>query len=212
MNIARWYFDLISPYAYLHLKQFGQLPPDMRIEYVPILFAGLLAYWGQKGPAEIAPRRRYTCRQIAWLAQRLDIPFRMPPQHPFNPLHALRLLLVAEPTREHIEIAFDMVWKESRDLQSHDSLIELGNRLAIGDVEAALANARVKQQLRDNTDEAIRKGIFGVPTFLVDEAIFWGQDSLEMMLDYLRDPDIFDTPEMRHADTVPVGVSRRQHP
>lgn len=210
MRTARWYFDLISPYAYLHLKQFGRLPADMSVEYVPILFAGLLSHWGQKGPAEIAPKRRYTYRQIGWLAQHLGVPFRMPPQHPFNPLAALRLLVAAEPTRNHIEIAFDMVWKEGRDLQSNDSLAELGRRFGIGNIEAALADAGIKQRLRDNTNEAIGKGIFGVPTFLVDdETIFWGQDSLEMMLDYLRDPAIFDTPEMRNADNLPIGVSRR---
>jgi len=211
MNVARWYFDLISPYAYLHLKQFGRLPHDMEIEYVPVLFAGLLAHWGQKGPAEIAPKRRHTYRQVVWLARHLDIPFRMPPQHPFNPLHALRLLLAAGPTHEHAEIAFDMVWKEGRDLQSQSSLAELGRRLGIGDAEGELKDAAVKQRLRDNTDEAIRSGIFGVPTFLVDGEIFWGQDSLEMMLEYLRNPTVFNSPEMRQADSIPIGASRSEH-
>lgn len=207
---ARWYFDLISPYAYLHLKQFERLPAGMKVEFVPVLFAGLLARWGQKGPAEIAPKRRHTYRQIVWLAQHLDIPFRMPPQHPFNPLSALRLLLAAEPTRDHVEMAFDMVWNEGKDLQSHDSQVELGHRLGISDIEAALADPRIKQRLRDNTDEAIRLGVFGVPTFLIDGTLFWGQDSLEMMLEYLRDPAIFDTPEMRRVDSLPIGISRRQ--
>lgn len=208
MNVARWYFDLISPYAYLHLKQFGRLPADLQVEYVPCLFAGLLAHWGQKGPAEIAPKRRHTYRQVIWLAGHLDIPFRMPPQHPFNPLHALRLLLTAGPTRERIEIAFDMIWQEGRDLQSRDSWVELGRRLDIDDVEAALGDANVKQQLRSNTEEAARNGIFGVPTFLMDGEVFWGQDSLEMMLEYLRDPTAFDSPEMRRADSIPIGASR----
>lgn len=52
----KWYFDFISPYSYLHLKQFGRLPPDLEIEYVPILFAGVLKHYGHKGPAEIPPR------------------------------------------------------------------------------------------------------------------------------------------------------------
>lgn len=209
MNTARWYFDLISPYAYLHLKQFGRVPAGVSVEYVPVLFAGLLAHWGQKGPAEIAPKRRYTYRQVVWLAKHLDIPFRMPPQHPFNPLAALRLLIAAGPTQEHTEIAFDMIWKDGRDLQSHDSLIELGRRLGIADIEGAMKDSAVKQRLRDNTDEAIRNGVFGVPTFLIDGEVFWGQDSLEMMLEYLGNPALFGTPEMRRADSLPIGVSRR---
>lgn len=210
MTTARWYFDLISPYAYLHLKKFGQLPSDLDIEYVPILLAGLLGHWGQKGPAEIAPKRRYAYRQIVWSAKHQGIPLKMPPQHPFNPLHALRLLLGAQPTREHVEIAFDMVWMEGRDMQSHDALMDLGRRLDVEDVESVLTDVRIKQQLRDNTDEAIRHRVFGVPTFLIGEAMFWGQDSLEMMLDYLHDPGIFDTPEMRRVDSLPMGASRRE--
>jgi len=206
---ARWYFDLISPYAYLHLKQFGRLPPDMDIEHVPILFAGLLAHWGQKGPAEIVPKRRYAYRQIVWLAERLEIEFRMPPRHPFNPLPALRLLLAAGATGKHVEIAFDMIWKEGRDLQSRDSLAYLGYRFGIDDIEAVLADVRIKEQLRENTDDAIGNGIFGVPTFLVDGTPFWGQDSLEMMLDYLRNPAIFQTSEMRRVENLPLGASRR---
>ncbi|TAN03638.1 MAG: 2-hydroxychromene-2-carboxylate isomerase [Rhodanobacteraceae bacterium] len=209
MTTARWYFDPISPYAYLHLKKFGRLPPDLGIEYVPILLAGVLAHWGQKGPAEIVPKRRHAYRQTVWLARQLGIPLQMPPRHPFNSLHALRLLVAAGPTREHVETAFDMAWKDGRDLQSRDALLELGRRLRVEDVESALADAHIKQQLRDNTDEAIRKGVFGVPTFLIDQAMFWGQDSLEMMLDYLRDPGMFDTSEMRRVDSLPVGASRR---
>lgn len=210
MTTARWYFDLVSPYAYLHLKKFGQLPADLNIEYVPILLAGLLGHWGQKGPAEIAPKRRYAYRQIVWLAKHQGIPLQMPPQHPFNPLHALRLLVAAGPTRKHVEAAFEMVWKEGRDLQSRDELMALGQHLGVADVDSALTDAHIKQRLRDNTDEAIRNGVFGVPTFLVGAAMFWGQDSLEMMRDYLHDPGIFDTPEMRRLDSLPVGVRRRE--
>lgn len=210
MKTARWYFDLISPYAYLHLKQFPRVPADITVEYVPILFAGLLSHWGQKGPAEIAPKRRYTYRQVVWLARRLGISFRMPPQHPFNPLAALRLLVAAKPDRENIEIAFDMIWKEGRDLQSHDSLVELARRLRIGNGEDAMNDATVKQRLRDNTEEAIGNGVFGVPTFLIDGEIFWGQDSLDMMLDYFQDPTSFSSPEMRAVDNLPIGTSRRE--
>src|SRR5579863_1284424 len=114
---SRWYFDLISPFSYLHFKQFHRLPAGFEVDYVPVLFAGMLKHWEHKGPAEIPPKRTYTYRQVVWLAGHLGIPFTMPPAHPFNSLHGLRLLVAAGPTRQNVETVFDMVWKDSRGLQ-----------------------------------------------------------------------------------------------
>lgn len=207
---AFWYFDFISPFSYLHLKQFGRLPAALEIEYVPVLFAGLLKHWEHKGPAEIPAKRIYMYRQLIWLGQHFGIPFKMPPAHPFNPLSALRLLIASGPTREHVETAFDMVWKEGRDLMGSANLAELGQRLGVKDLNAAMADETVKAKLKANTEEAISKGVFGVPTFLIGDALFWGQDSLEMMLDYLKDPGLFDTAEMRRVRNLPQGVMRKE--
>jgi 2-hydroxychromene-2-carboxylate isomerase len=207
---ADWYFDLISPFSYLHLKQFGRLSADMEIEYVPVLFAGMLKHWENKGPAEVPPKRIYMYRQLTWLAGHLGIPFRMPPAHPFNSLHGLRLLTAAEPTRQNVETAFDMVWKEGRDLRDPKELEELARRLHIRDPQAALADERVKARLKANTEGALAKGVFGVPSFLLEDTLFWGQDSLEMMLDYLKDLKLFASTEMRRVSELPVGAQRRE--
>ncbi|HEY1992217.1 MAG TPA: 2-hydroxychromene-2-carboxylate isomerase [Gammaproteobacteria bacterium] len=207
---ATWYFDLISPYSYLHLKQFGRLPADLEVEYVPILFAGLLKHYGHKGPAEIPPKRVYIYRQLVWLAGRLGVPFRLPPAHPFNPIQALRLVLAAGPSREHVETAFGMVWQEGRDLQDPNTLEELARRLHIKDTRAVLSDERIKARLKANTDMAIAQGVFGVPSFRLGDSLFWGQDSLEMMLDYLRAPSGFDTDEMRRVLTLPEGTVRKE--
>lgn len=207
---ARWYFDLVSPFSYLHLKQFHKLPATLEIEYVPVLFAGILKHWEHKGPAEIPPKRAYTYKEVTWLGKHLGIPFKMPPSHPFNSLHALRLVIAAGPARWNVETAFDMIWKEGRDLQDAANLTELGKRLGMRDVQAAVTDEGVKGALKANTDDAIGKGVFGVPTFLVGGALFWGQDSLAMMLDYLKDPRLFDTQEMRRIAQLPVGAARRE--
>jgi len=200
---ARWYFDLISPFSYLHIMQFHKLPANLEIEYVPILFAGLLKHWEQKGPAEIPVKRIYTYRQVIWLTKRLGVPFKVPPSHPFNSLPALRLLIAAGPIQANVTTAFDMIWKEGRDLQDPKEIAELGRRLGIKDARAALADEAVKAELRANTDEAIGKGVFGVPTFVIGNMIFWGQDSLDMMLDYLSNPGLFNTAEIQRALTLP---------
>lgn len=207
---SQWYFDLISPFSYLHLKQFHRLPAGFEVEFVPVLFAGLLKHWENKGPAEVAPKRVYMYRQLNWLSGRLGIPFKMPPGHPFNSLHALRLVIAAGPVRQNVETAFDMIWKEGRDLQDSKEIAELGRRLHIEDVPAALADESVKAKLKTNTDAAIAKDVFGVPTFLLGKVPFWGQDSLDMMLDYLKAPGLFETPEMRRVHNLPVGTARRE--
>jgi 2-hydroxychromene-2-carboxylate isomerase len=95
-------------------------------------------------------------------------------------------------------------------MQDPARIEELAHRLHIQDMQAALADERVKSRLKTNTEDAIAKGVFGVPTFLMGERLFWGQDSLEMMLEYLKDPQLFDTPEMRRVSSLAVGAARRE--
>lgn len=84
-----WYFDFVSPYSYLGLHRLKDVKP--KINYKPVLFAGLLKHWGQKGPAEIPAKRKWTYRSCDWQARKLGLPFRFPAAHPFNPLPHLRL-------------------------------------------------------------------------------------------------------------------------
>ena len=87
---AEWFFDFISPYAYLQFHQLRRLPDDIDVRFRPVLFAGLLNHWGQLGPAEILAKKRHTFLLTRWRAQKLGLPFRPPPRHPFNPLTLLR--------------------------------------------------------------------------------------------------------------------------
>ena len=90
-----WVFDFISPYSYLSFQQLPALPAGTQLELVPVLFAGLLNHFGQLGPAEVAPKRRFTYRFVLWRARRMGLPLKVPPAHPFNPLSALRLAIAA---------------------------------------------------------------------------------------------------------------------
>ena len=92
MTEAKWYFDFISPFAYLQLARFSTLPGNLEITAVPVVFGGLLTHWGQLGPAEIPPKRRFVYRFFQWNADRLGVPFAMPPRHPYNPLPSLSAL------------------------------------------------------------------------------------------------------------------------
>jgi 2-hydroxychromene-2-carboxylate isomerase len=103
---ADWYFDVVSPYAYLQLMQFDRLPDDLEVTFKPVLFAGLLGHWEHKGPAEIPAKRRQTYRYCHWLAGKRGLPFRVPPRHPFNPLAILRLTVALGATRPVVEAVF----------------------------------------------------------------------------------------------------------
>ncbi len=203
-----WVFDLISPFAYLSLKQLPRLPSGTRLELVPVLFAGLLNHHGQVGPAEIVPKRRFTYRFVVWRARKMGVPLVMPPAHPFNPLTALRLVIAAGSDRRAVETAFDFIWGRGRDASDEASLADLARELGVANPQAALSDPAVKQTLRTNTDWAIERGVFGVPTFVIGEELFWGHDAFEMAQDYLRDPSAFDDEQMKRIDHLPVGVTR----
>ncbi len=205
-----WYFDVISPYAYLHLKRFAELPPDPEIDYVPVLFAGLLGHWGTKGPVEVSCRRVHTYRHCVWIAQSLGIPFRMPPRHPFNPLAPLRLLIALGATRSAVEAVFDFIWGEGRDTgQEWPALCER-LRLLPAEAERLTSDPAVKQRLVANTGRAIAAGVWGVPTFQVGDELFWGLDTLDWMNAYLADPTLHERGEMLRAAHAEVGAVRRE--
>jgi 2-hydroxychromene-2-carboxylate isomerase len=205
-----WVFDVISPFAYLSFKQLPQLPQPVEVEFMPVLFAGMLNHFGQKGPAEIDSKRRFTYRFALWRARKMGVAMRMPPNHPFNPIMALRLIVAAGSTQAAIDRVLDAVFLHGRDVADAGVIAELADALGVGEPASALQAPDVKQKLRANTDWAIQKGVFGVPTLVVDGEIFWGHDAFEMAADYLRDKTQFADADMRAIDTLPIGVMRNR--
>jgi 2-hydroxychromene-2-carboxylate isomerase len=203
-----WVFDVISPFAYLGFPQLSRLPAHVSVEFVPVLLAGLLQHFGQLGPAEIPSKRRFTYRFVLWRARQLGLPMRMPPAHPFNPLAALRLIIAAGSDRRAAGTVLDAVFREGRDVADPAVIAALARELGVADVQAALGDTTVKQRLRDNTAWASAQGVFGVPTLVIGNELFWGQDAFDMALEYLRHPDAFRDPRMQAADTLPVGATR----
>lgn len=208
---ADWYFDFISPFAYFQFARFHHLPPSLAVTCKPVLFAGLLGHWEHKGPAEIPEKRRHTYRYCKWFADRNGIAFTMPPVHPFNPLPALRLAVAQDGSREAIATIFDVIFGEGRDVASEEGWTMATERLGIDEAEALdrIADPTVKATLRANTEEALSKGVFGVPTFVVDGELFWGVDATEMLLDYVADPALFTTGDMARISNLPIGQARK---
>jgi 2-hydroxychromene-2-carboxylate isomerase len=205
---ADWYFDFISPYAYLQFHQLSRLPEDVELRLRPTLFAGLLNYWGQLGPAEIPEKKRHTFQLCRWRADRLNMPFKAPPRHPFNPLPTLRLAIATGATRESVGTIFDFLWAEGKDAQDADSLKILAERLGVHDLNAATSEEAVKIALRTNTEEACAAGVYGVPSFVIDGLTFWGDDMMEMMLEWLEDPNTLGDPESLRIANLPAAAVR----
>ena len=209
MHTADWYFDVISPFAYLQLARFDRLPDDLAITCRPILFAGLLGHWGQKGPAEIAAKRLHTYRYSQWRADREGVPLRYPPVHPFNPLKALRLCIARGSDVATVRAVFDHIWRDGIGIDSEAGWRALAERLGIDDADALVSAPEVKDALRRSTEEAIATGVYGIPTFRIGAELFWGDDATGMMLDYLADPNLFETGEYKRVSHLPVGTQRK---
>ncbi len=208
--MANWYFDFISPFAYLQWRSLGALREGLQLRSRPILFAALLDHHGHKGPAEIPEKRRFTFRFVQWQADRLGIPLCCPPAHPFNPLPALRLAIALGNSDAVIDAIFTHIWAEGHSAHQIAELAPLAERFAITDLAERLAAPAVKAELRRNTEQAIAEGVFGVPTTQVAGHLFWGLDATAMIGDWLEHPGLFDTPQMRRIDQLPAAIERRR--
>ena len=209
MGTARltWYFDYISPFAYLQLATQPALFERDDIELKPVVFGALLAHWGNKGPAEIPPKSVFTYRHVIYRARELGVALRFPRAIPFNPLGALRLTLALGCGIGIVRTVFDFVWREGR-LPS-DEWPELCERLGASDADALCNAPEIKAALRANGEAALAAGVFGVPTFAIDRQLFWGVDATPMLLAYLQDPALFDDPEMRRVSHLPAAAQRK---
>lgn len=207
------YFDYISPYAYLAWRALDTAQLPRRPTPVPVLFAGLLNASGGVGPAEVEPKRRYVFRDVARRARDVDLAFCAPPSHPFNPLLALRVTCAAlrvGPADALISALFDAVWATGCGAETQDQVRRALTGLEL-DVDGLLAAATLpetKAQLRANTDRAIDRGVFGVPTMVVDQELFWGADSLGHLRAHLLGAPPLPEPQLRAWDALGATAKR----
>lgn len=205
-----WWFDFISPYAYIALEQFHRLPANVEVRLRPVLFAGLLGKWGQLGPAEIPSKRLFTYQYSQWLADRRGVTMQFPDAHPFNPLPFLRLSIACGNSVQTNRTIFRSIWADGREVGTTEHLTALQEALAIEDIGATIDRQDVKDELRTNTDRATELGVFGVPTFTVDGHIFWGVDGFDFLLDYLADDELFRRASMERAANTRNGIHRKE--
>ncbi|RZL92333.1 MAG: 2-hydroxychromene-2-carboxylate isomerase [Variovorax sp.] len=206
MKHIDFYLDFISPYAYL---AFERLPEALEgvsysVRYKPLLLGALLKHHGQLGPAEVPPKREWTYRHVQWLGHANGIPIEMPATHPYNPLPHLRLSLATSTdgciSRQVAETIFRDVWRGGGEAGDASRLAALSARLTL---QSDPGSDAVKAQLKANTDEAVARGVFGVPAFAVDDRLIWGFDGLPMLRAAVLDDPWFEGPQWRTAGDRP---------
>jgi 2-hydroxychromene-2-carboxylate isomerase len=214
----RFYFDFISPYAFLAWQS---LPSFRRetgatIEIVPVLFAALLDHHGTKGPAEIPAKRTYVFKDANRKAEVMGFgPVVPPPAHPFNPLLALRLSSLPfddQAARERmIDAFFRATWGGEGGVDTPERVAAILERLGLP-ASRLIAEANAdenKLRLRAQTDAAIEAGVFGVPTLLVKGEVFWGVDAMPFAAARWAGHDVVDTLDLGQWSQLPASATRR---
>ena len=214
MTQIDFWFDPISPYAYLAFERLPEafVGVSYAVSYRPIVFAALLKAHAHKGPAEIEPKRAWTFRQVHWLAHRHGIAMATPARHPFNPIALSRLLWAsapegATPGRWACETVLRHVWRsDGADAEDPARIDALRATLA---PRSDPSSDPIKQRLRDATDTALARGVFGVPTIGIGARLFWGFDALDMAAALLKNDAWFDAPHWDREGAPRAGVHRR---
>jgi 2-hydroxychromene-2-carboxylate isomerase len=209
-----FYFDFLSPYAYIAWTQVHALaaraPQPRGVTVVPVLLGAILDAMGQKGPAEIPAKRLYAFKDAYRKARALGLPpLVLPPTHPFNPLVALRVASLARwggdetSRRRAVDELFAAAWRDGVGIETKEDVAAVLARAGFDGASLVEESQTpdAKERLRAQTAAAIAVGVFGVPTLLVDGEIFWGVDSLA-----------FAEAKLRGEDPAPTDTSTLERP
>jgi 2-hydroxychromene-2-carboxylate isomerase len=214
-----FFFDYVSHNAYLawHKAPAVAQRHGLRLTPVPVLFGAMLSHYRQVGPAELPAKSSWMLRNVLRKARLHGIPIAPPASHPFNPLLALRATCAIDDEAARIRVVdrvFRATWAEGRAVHEPEVvralLTELG--LPADAVLAAAAGEPAKQRLRENTEQALAQGLFGVPTLSARGELFWGFDDLEYLEMFLGGRDVLsaDRGELEAWMRVRPTVERRR--
>ncbi len=186
---VEFYFDFISPYSYLAYKKLKLLDTNnnVNIIYKPILLGGLHKLGGITAPAFNERKMKNMKNDCELVAKKNDIEFKWNDKFPINSLQLMRgyLTINDEIKNKFFDLCFDYYWKDNIDLSNIDNLESILKKCSIdkNNFFSDIKNDKVKEELKKLTNKAFEKDVFGAPTFIVNNKIFWGQDRLEYALE-----------------------------
>jgi 2-hydroxychromene-2-carboxylate isomerase len=217
-STIRFYFDYISTNAYLAWQVVPKLADQygMQVQPIPVLFAGLLEAHGQLGPAEVPVKAFWMWKNNLRKAAILGVPLKQPAFHPFNPLLALRVSsLDMEPHERFalIDALFNAVWAAQLHVSEPEVVVRVADQAGLPGtrlVEQAQSQP-AKDRLRSQTDAAIAAAVFGVPSMMVGDELFWGYDDLPYFERLLAGTDPLDAAAVPSLESAPrPSAMRRQ--
>ena len=184
-----FYFDFISPYSFLAHKEIRKIENKAKIKigYKPILLGGLHNLHGIKAPAFIPAKAKHMIRDCKLIAERNNVKFKFNSYFPIKSLNLMRGVLVAEEDNikdYYIDNIFNTVWQDGLNMNDETLIQKILKNLNVNPKTFSLraTSSLIKDSLRKKTNEAYEKGIFGAPTFVSNNKIFWGQDRIEFAL------------------------------
>ena len=184
-----FFFDFISPYSYLAHKQIRKIEYQYKIEisYMPILLGGLLNLVEIKAPSSIPSKAKFMIKDCKLFAEKLNIKFKFNSYFPIQSLNLMRGVLIARKenkTSLYIDKFFDACWKDGLNLNDQkivDKILEDLN-FNLKTYKLKISEQKIKDELIKRTNDAFLKGVFGAPSFIINNKMFWGQDRLEFVL------------------------------
>ena len=135
---------------------------------------------------------------------------KLPPYHPFDPLIPLRITIALKNDLNAIKKIFNYIWRDGNDINDHHKLSNLTKNLGIQSYKEIIQDKGIKNTLKVNTKNAVAKGVFGVPTFLVENQIFWGMDSKNFLMDYLKNAKLIENSIFRKVDLLKESNYQRK--
>ena len=184
-----FFFDFISPYSYLAHKQIRNIEFQNKIEinYMPILLSGLLNLAEIKAPVFIPSKAKFMIKDCKLFAEKLNIKFKFNSYFPIQSLNLMRGVLIAKKenkTSLYIDKFFDACWKDGLNLNDQKIVDEILEELNFNleTFKLKISEHKIKDELKKRTKDAFSKGVFGAPSFIINNKMFWGQDRLEFVL------------------------------
>lgn len=190
MKKIEFYFDLGSPYSYIGFWQIQKIAEKYQAEIIwkPILLGGVFKATGNSSPMTVPAKARYSMIDLKRWSTLWNIPVQMNPYFPINTLNLMRLICAVQIEKPELflnvlQTLFNAMFREPRNLNDLTELNKLGAELGFGSeqIQTWLADENVKQHLKSLTEEAIERGVFGAPTWFVNDEIYWGIDHLHFL-------------------------------
>ena len=184
-----FYFDFISPYSFLAYKKLKSLNniSEININYKPILLGGLHNLGNITAPAFNERKMKNMKNDCELIARKNNIEFKWNEKFPVNSLNLMRgyLSLNEKLKKKFFDLCFDAYWKDNIDLSNEKNFENILNNCLINKTSflKEIQDQKIKDKLKQLTENAFKKDIFGAPTFIVNNKIFWGQDRLDYALD-----------------------------